>query len=61
MKLTIEIPCNSGIEMEIRLNKAIEDFSKALKKKGFREINLVGYEGSIDNLSYVVKIEPDKP
>ena len=47
--------------MEIRLNKAIEDFSKALKKKGFREINLVGYEGSIDNLSYVVKIEPDKP
>ena len=43
MKLTIEIPCSSGVEMEDRLNKAISGFSEALKKRGFVEMELIGY------------------
>ena len=48
MKLTIEIPCNSGTEMEENLNKAIQDFSEALTKKGFSEMELIAYNESID-------------
>jgi len=43
MKLTIEIPCDNGIEMEENLNKAIKDFSEALRKKGFSEMALTAY------------------
>lgn len=35
MKLLIEIPCTHGLEMENNLNRAIEAFGEALKKKGF--------------------------
>ena len=48
MKLIIEIPCNSGIEMENNLNKAIEDFGQALKKKGFSEMELIAYNESVE-------------
>ena len=44
MKLTIEIPCKSGLEMEKNLNRAINDFSEALKKKGFIEMELIGHD-----------------
>lgn len=43
MKLTIEIPCKDGLEMEENLNKAISDFSEALKKKGFTEMELIAH------------------
>ena len=39
MKLIIEIPCKDGLEMENNLNKAIDDFSIALKIKGFLKWN----------------------
>jgi len=48
MKLTIEIPCNSGIEMEENLNKALIDFEEVLKKRGFSEMELVSYSESLD-------------
>lgn len=44
MKLTIEVPANTGIEMENNLNKAIDDFAKALKKRGFSPMELVAYD-----------------
>jgi len=43
MKLTIEIPCESGIEMEYNLNKAIHDLESALKRRGFSEMDLIAY------------------
>lgn len=49
MKLTIEIPCNDGVEMENNLNKAIADFSDALKKKGFSEMELIAYNESVES------------
>jgi len=48
MKLTIEIPCNDGVEMENNLNKAIADFSEALLKNGFSEMELTAYNESIE-------------
>lgn len=49
MKLTIEISCNDGLEMENNLNKAIGDFSEALKKKGFSEMELIAYNETIES------------
>jgi hypothetical protein len=49
MKLTIEIPCNDGPEMETNLNRAINDFSQALLKKGFSEMELIAYSETIDS------------
>lgn len=49
MKLTMEIPCNDGVEMENNLNKAINDFSDALKKRGFSEMELIAYNETIDS------------
>lgn len=49
MKSTIEIPCNDGEEMEDNLNKAIDDFSTALKKKGFCEMELIAYKETLDS------------
>ncbi len=51
MKLTIEIPCNNGLEMEENLNKAISDFSEALKQKGFSKMELIAYNETIDSES----------
>jgi hypothetical protein len=44
MKLIIEVVCNDGLDMEINLNRAIDDFSKALKSKGFGEMELIAYQ-----------------
>lgn len=49
MKLIIEIPCNSGLEMEENLNKAIADMSEVFEKKGFSEIELIAYNESIES------------
>lgn len=49
MKLTIEIPCNDGLEMETNLNRAIESFSEALKKKGFSKMELIAYSETVDS------------
>lgn len=49
MKLIIEIPCNDGVEMENNLNKAIDDFSQALKKKGFSEMELIAYNETLES------------
>lgn len=49
MKLTIEIPCNDGIEMENNLNKAIADFSEALLKKGFSEMELIAFNKTVES------------
>jgi len=49
MKLTIEIPCNDGVEMENNLNKAIADFSEALLKKGFSEMELIAYNETVES------------
>ena len=49
MKLRIEIPCNNGIEMENNLNKAILDFSEALLKKGFSEMELIAYNETVES------------
>jgi hypothetical protein len=48
MKLIIEIPCNNGIEMENNLNKAIDDFSEMLLKKGFSPIELIAYNETVE-------------
>lgn len=47
MKLTIEVPCSTGIEMEKNLNRAIDDLSKALEKKGFVKMELVAFDDSV--------------
>jgi hypothetical protein len=49
MKLTIEIPCNDGVEMENNLNKAIADFSEALLNRGFLEMELIAYNGTVES------------
>jgi len=49
MKLTIEIPCNDGVEMENNLNKAIKDFAVALLNKGFSEMELIAYNESLES------------
>lgn len=51
MKLTIEIPCTNGLEMEENLNKAIDDFGTALKQKGFCKMELIAYNESVDSES----------
>jgi len=62
MKLTIEIPCNNGLEMEQNLNRAIDDFSKQLEKRGFSEMELIAYNESLDAPIYkVVLFEPVAP
>ena len=48
MELTIKINCDNGLEMENNLNKAIEDFGQALLKKGFSEMELIGYTSEND-------------
>lgn len=48
-KLIIEIPCNDGLEMENNLNKAIADFSEALLKKGFSDMELIAYNETIES------------
>ena len=48
MKLIIEIPCISGLEMENNLNKAIDDFGEALKKRGFSEMELIAYNETVE-------------
>lgn len=60
MELIIKIPCNDGIEMENRLNRAIDDFGKVLKKRGFSPMNLVAHEDIDDTISeiYTVSLEP---
>ena len=64
MKLKIEIyfEDNNGLDMEKKLNKAIEDFSKALIKKGCVEMNLIGQEmvqGEIKDF-YEVEIKKEE-
>ncbi len=56
MKLTIEIPCSNGVEMENNLNKAIDDLSKALKTRGFSEMELIAYNESVE-LEPIYKLE----
>jgi len=58
MKLIIEIPCADGVEMENNLNKAIDDLSEALLKKGFSEIELLAYENVILEPIYKVTLKP---
>lgn len=60
MKLIIEIPCNTGIEMETNLNHAIADFSEALKKKGFSEMELEAYSEDIESEPmYKISLTPN--
>lgn len=49
MKLIIEIQCDNGADMEDKLNKAISDFSQALEKKGFCEMELIAFNESIES------------
>lgn len=56
MKLTIEIPCNSGVEMENNLNKAIEDFAEVLAKRGFSELELIAHDKK-KNLIYNISLK----
>lgn len=56
MKLTIEITCNTGIEMENNLNKAINDFSDALKQRGFSEMELIAYNADSVELEPIYKV-----
>jgi hypothetical protein len=57
MKLIIEIPCKDGLEMENNLNKAIDDFSIALKNKGFSEMELEAYLDDISIPVYKVSLK----
>lgn len=57
MKLTIVIPCNTGEEMENSLNKCISDFTEALLKRGFSEMNLTAYGEEINPESLLYKLE----
>ena len=59
MKLTIEILCNDGVEMENNLSKAIDDFSKVLEDRGFTEMELVGYKETLDS-SPIYKLTLEK-
>lgn len=61
MKLTIEVVFenSNGLDMEIKLNKAIADFSEVLLKRGCSIMELEGQEmvdGDIETF-YTVKIE----
>lgn len=56
MLLTIEVPFETGIEMEDNLNKAIDELGSVLKRKGLREIELDGMDDDLKPL-YKVKIE----
>jgi hypothetical protein len=55
MKLTITVDFESGdgLQMEQNLNKAIDDLSSVLKKKGLREMDLTGVD---ENLKELYKI-----
>lgn len=58
MKLTIEIPCEDGLQMENNLNKAIDDFSRALKDKGLSEMELEAYlHDDISNPIYKLSLK----
>ena len=60
MKLTIEIPCESGAEMEFNLNRAIEDFSQTLKERGFSEMELIAHVESFGSEPiYKLTLLPD--
>jgi molecular chaperone GrpE (heat shock protein) len=61
MTLTIKINFGegNGVEMETNLNKAIEELSSSLKKKGLIEMELEGQD--FDNnfkQMYLITIEP---
>jgi len=55
MTLTIEIPCANGAEMENSLNRLIDDFSTALLKKGFSEMELIAYN-ELDTSKQIYKL-----
>lgn len=40
LKIEVNIPDDTGLTMENNLNKAISDFSEALSKRGFVEMEL---------------------
>lgn len=59
MTLTIKVnfESNSGIEMEQNLNKAIDELSVVLEKKGICEMELDGID---ENLKMLYKVELTK-
>lgn len=56
MKLFIEVdfPSNKGLEMEQNLNKAIDELSTVLERKGLCEMELQGID---DDLKQLYKVE----
>ena len=58
MKLIIEVNFENGIEMEDNLNKAIDELSSILKKKGLCEMNLIGM--SADNMKEIYEVDITK-
>lgn len=58
MKLIIEVdfPSNKGLEMVQNLNKAIDELSKVLKRKGLCEMELTGVDENLNQL-YKVNIQ----
>jgi hypothetical protein len=57
MVLTIKVEFETGIEMENKLNKAIDELSTVLKIRGISEMELIGRDMDNDGkLVYEVKI-----
>ena len=53
--LTITVPFSNGIEMEENLNKAIDELSSVIKKKGLMNMTLEGKQA--DSFAELYKVE----
>ena len=58
-ELIIKVPFENGVEMEENLNKAIDELSAVLKKKGLMHMELKGVDMGLNNI-YTVTIEDKK-
>lgn len=56
--ITVQFNDDDGVHMEENLNKAIDDLSKTLKKKGLREMELTGVNMELQEM-YKVTIKKE--
>lgn len=53
LNIVIDFETDNGLQMEQNLNKAIDELSSVLKKRGLSEIELIGMD---DNLKELYKV-----
>jgi len=59
--LTITVEFKNGIEMEDNLNKAIDEFSSVVKRKGLIDMTLEGKHAASLAAMYKVEIKSTNP